>query len=75
MNNSIVVYRSEIERMQDEFWMNFMAENAAWFQYVIMAFFGFIILFFLGVFVFTIYNIFKEHFRHKRRQEKYKKLF
>lgn len=65
-NNSIVVYRSEMERMQDEFWMDFMSSNASWMQYVIMAFFGFVILFILGVFCTVIYNMFKFRKSFKR---------
>ena len=65
-NNSIVVYRSEMERMQDEFWMDFMSSNASWMQYVIMAFFGLVILFILGVFCTVIYNMFKFRKSFKR---------
>lgn len=65
-NNSIVVYRSEIERMQDEFWMDFMSSNAPWMQYVIMAFFGLVILFTLGIFCTVIYNMFKFRKSFKR---------
>lgn len=65
-SNSIVVYRSEMERMQDEFWMDFMSSNASWMQYVIIAFFSFLILFILGVFCTVIYNMFKSHKSFKR---------
>ena len=65
-NNSIVVYRSEMERMQDEFWMDFMASNASWMQYVCMAFFGLLILSILGVFCTVIYSRFKSRKRFKR---------
>lgn len=65
-NNSIVVYRSEMERMQDEFWIDFMSSNASWMQYVIMAFFGLVILFILGVFCTIIYNMFKFRKTFKR---------
>lgn len=68
-NNSIVVYHSEMERMQDEFWMDFLSSNASWLQYVYMAFFGAILLFFFAVFCTIIYNtfsMFKSRKRFKR---------
>lgn len=65
-NNSIVVYRSEMERMQDEFWIDFMSSNASWMQYVIMAFFGFFSLLFVIIFCTTIYNMFKFRKTFKR---------
>ena len=62
-NNSIVVYRSEMERMQDEFWMEFMQSNASWLQYIYMAIFGVFAL----VALFIFYNVVKGFFKtHKR---------
>lgn len=65
-SNSIVIYHSEMERMQDEFWMEFMASNAHWMQYVIGGVFVLLVLFIFSIFCTTIYNMIKFRKSFKR---------
>lgn len=52
-NNSIVVYHSEMERMQDEFWMDFMTSNASWLQYVYLVILALFFVSVVGI-IFTV---------------------
>lgn len=53
INNSIVVYHSEMERMQDEFWMDFMTSNASWLQYVYLVILALFFVSVIGI-IFTV---------------------
>ncbi len=72
-SNSIVVYRSEIERMQDEFWMDFLSSNASWLQYIFIAFYIFVACFTFSMFCYVIYNMFKSRKSYKQFHKTFKR--
>lgn len=61
---SIVVYHSEFERMQDEYWMDFFSSHAEWMVWIPTILFGALFIF---VFFMVFKNIFfkKNHFRRR----------
>lgn len=62
-NESIVVYRSEFERMQDEYWMDFFSNNAEWMVWIPTILFG---ILFVSVFFMVFKSIFKKnHFKRR----------
>jgi len=52
---SIVVYRSESERLADQFWMNFLSEHPVFCEIII----GIFVLAFVAVFVTVIRGFWK----------------
>lgn len=59
MNDSVVVYRSRIEQMQDEYWMNFLENNPEIILWGSSIFTGFFILFFLTVLFLVIRSFYR----------------
>jgi hypothetical protein len=51
-NESIIIYRSKAEQMQDEFMFNLMQDHPNLAMYV----FGAILLFIIGIFAYVIYS-------------------
>lgn len=63
-SESIIVYRSRAEQIQDEFWWGLVEDNPNFFAWVFGIFFGAILLFIVGLFIYTMY----EHFKPNRRR-------
>jgi hypothetical protein len=58
-NESVVVYSSEFERMQDEYWMDFFSNHSEWLITIPPILFG---ILFLSIF----FMVFKQIFWKKR---------
>ncbi len=54
-SESIIVYRSKAEQIQDEFWWGLVEDNPNFFAWVFGIFFGAILLFIVRIFIYTIY--------------------
>ena len=72
MDNHIVVYRSEIERIQDEYWMEFIYSNAFWLQYVFAISFALSVIIAIVAIGLRIYNNLKRFKRVKRSKSSIK---
>lgn len=58
-SESIIVYRSRTEQLQDEFWWSLVEDNPTFFAWVFGSFLGVILLWIVGVFIYTLYHFVK----------------
>lgn len=68
MNDSIVIYRSKMEQMQDEYWMSVMENNPEIVFWSSIIFFGFFILIFLLILFPIIKSFFFSPFGKRKRR-------
>lgn len=59
MNDSVVIYRSKMEQMSDEYWMSFLENNAEVLIWLPTVFFGIVLMFILFIAGLTFKNYFK----------------